>query len=61
MGRGPKKHLKRVRAPHSWLMNKMGGNFAVRPSAGPHKLRESIPLQVMLRDKLGFAQTGREA
>lgn len=42
-------------------MNKMGGVFAVRPGQGPHKLRESIPLQVVLRDKLRFALTGREA
>jgi small subunit ribosomal protein S4e len=61
MARGPKKHLKRVTAPHSWLMNKMGGNFAVRPAQGPHKLRESIPLQVVLRDKLNLALNGREA
>ena len=61
MARGPKKHLKRVTAPHSWLMNKMGGNFAVRPAQGPHRLRESIPLQVVLRDKLNIALTGREA
>lgn len=61
MARGPKKHLKRVAAPHSWLMNKMGGNFAVRPAQGPHRLRESIPLQVVLRDKLHLALNGREA
>ena len=61
MARGPKKHLKRVNAPKSWLMNKMGGNFAVRPSQGPHKLRESVPLQVVLRDKLNLALNGREA
>lgn len=60
MARGPKKHFKRVRAPKSWLMDKMGGVFTVRPSAGPHRLRESIPLQVVLRDKLHFARTGRE-
>jgi len=61
MARGPKKHLKRVAAPHSWLMNKMGGNFAVRPAQGPHRLRESIPLQVVLRDKLNLAVNAREA
>lgn len=60
MARGPRKHLKRIRAPKSWLMDKMGGVFAVRPSEGPHALRESIPLQVVLRDKLHFARTGRE-
>lgn len=61
MARGPKKHLKRVRAPKSWLMDKMGGNFAVRPAQGPHRLRQSIPLQVFLRDKIKVAMTGREA
>lgn len=60
MARGPKKHLKRVAAPHAWLMNKMGGNFAVRPAQGPHCLRESIPLQIVLRDKLKLAIDGRE-
>lgn len=53
--------MKRVAAPHSWLMNKMGGNFAVRPAQGPHRLRESVPLQVVLRDKLHLALNGREA
>lgn len=61
MARGPKKHLKRIRAPKSWLMDKMGGNFAVRPSQGPHRLRQSIPLQVFLRDKIKVAMNGREA
>lgn len=60
MARGPRKHFKRIRAPKSWLMDKMGGVFAVRPAEGPHPLRESIPLQVVLRDKLHFARTGRE-
>lgn len=53
--------MKRVRAPKAWLMNKMGGVFTVKPTSGPHKARESIPLQVILRDKLKFALTGREA
>lgn len=61
MTRGPKKHLKRVNAPKSWLMNKMGGVFTVKPNAGPHKASESIPLQIILRDKLKIALNGREA
>lgn len=60
MARGPKKHLKRVVAPKSWMMHKMGGNFAVRPAQGPHKLRESIPIQVLLRDKLQLAMNSTE-
>lgn len=61
MTRGPKKHLKRVHAPKTWMMNKLGGVFTVKPNAGPHKSRESIPLQIILRDKLKIALNGREA
>jgi len=60
MARGPKKHLKRVCAPKSWLLNKMGGTWAPRPSTGPHKLRESLPLTVALRNRLKYALTRRE-
>jgi small subunit ribosomal protein S4e len=33
---------------------------APRPSPGPHKLRESLPLAVFLRNRLKYALTGRE-
>lgn len=39
MARGPKKHLKRICTPKSWMMGKLGGLMAIRPSQGPHKLR----------------------
>jgi len=55
MGRGPKKHLKRLDAPHNWMLNKMAGKWAPRPSSGPHKLRECIPLTILLRNKLHYA------
>jgi small subunit ribosomal protein S4e len=60
MARGPKKHLKRITAPKSWVLNKMGGSWAPRPSAGPHKLRESLPLTIALRNRLKYALTRRE-
>jgi len=60
MPRGPKKHLKRVNAPKHWLLGKMGGIFAARPSSGPHKLRECLPLVILLRNRLRYALTGRE-
>ncbi|AAW41387.1 40S ribosomal protein S4-A [Cryptococcus neoformans] len=60
MGRGPKKHLKRLAAPSSWMLDKLGGTYAPRPSPGPHKLRESLPLTVFLRNRLKYALTGRE-
>jgi len=32
MARGPKKHLKRITAPKSWMLSKLGGIWATRPS-----------------------------
>jgi len=58
--RGPHKHLKRVNAPSHWLLDKLGGIFAPRPSSGPHKLRECLPLIILLRNRLRYALTGRE-
>lgn len=60
MARGPRKHLKRLNAPKHWLLHKLGGIWAPRPSAGPHKLRECIPLALILRNRLKYAVTRRE-
>lgn len=61
MARGPKKHLKRLNAPSHWMLDKMGGVWAPRPSTGPHKLRECLPLNLILRNRLKYALTGVEA
>ncbi len=53
--------MKRISAPKHWLLSKVGGIWATKPSQGPHKLRESIPLNVLLRNKLKIALNGREA
>jgi len=47
-------------APSHWMLDKLKGRWAPRPSAGPHKLRECMPLIVMLRNKLKYALTYRE-
>merc|ERR1712191_24469 len=60
MARGPKKHLKRLAAPKSWMLDKLGGVFAPRPSTGPHKLRESLPMVVFLRNRLKYALNNSE-
>ena len=59
--RGVRKHLKRISAPKHWMLSKVGGIWATKSSQGPHKLRESMPLTVLLRNKLKLALTGREA
>jgi len=58
--RGPKKHLKRLNAPKHWMLDKMGGIWAPKPSCGPHKGRESLPLIIILRNRLKYALTRRE-
>lgn len=60
MPRGPKKHLKRLNAPKHWNLGKMGGVWAPKPSPGPHKMRECLPVTVVLRDRLKYALTNKE-
>ena len=36
------------------------GIQAPRPKQGPHKLRECLPLQLILRNRLKYALSGRE-
>merc|ERR1711908_134534 len=60
MARGPKKHMKRLAAPKHWMLDKMGGTWAPRPSTGPHKLRECLPLVLVLRNRLKYALTKKE-
>merc|ERR1711976_281506 len=60
MARGPKKHLKRIRTPKSWMLDKLTGVYAPRPMQGPHKLRECLPLQIILRNILKYALNGNE-
>jgi len=60
MARGHKHHLKRLNAPKHWMLDKLGGTWAPRSSQGPHKLRESLPLSLILRNRLRYALTRRE-
>jgi len=60
MARGPKHHLKRLNAPKHWMLDTLGGAWAPRSSQGPHKLRESLPLSLVLRNRLRYALTRRE-
>lgn len=61
MARGVKRHLKRLYAPSHWMLDKLTGVWAPKPTAGPHKLRESLPLIVLLRNRLKYALTYHEA
>ena len=54
-------HLLRLVAPKSWPMTKRKGiRFITRPRSGPHKLIESIPLNLLLKNVLNHASTTKE-
>jgi len=53
--------MKRLQAPKHWMLDKLSGVFAPRPSSGPHKLRECLPTVVFLRNRLKYALTFAEA
>lgn len=38
----------------------MAGVWAPKPSAGPHKMRECLPVCIVLRERLKYALTGKE-
>jgi len=59
--RGARKHLKRLHAPKSWMLDKLSGVFAPKPSSGPHKSRECLPTIIFLRNRLKYALTYVEA
>lgn len=42
------------------MLDKLGGIFAPKPSAGPHRTRECLPLILLLRNRLKYALTGKE-
>jgi len=52
--------MKRLAAPKHWMLDKLTGTWAPKPSSGPHKQRECLPLIVFLRNRLKYALTGKE-
>lgn len=42
------------------MLGKMDGIWAPRPSTGPHKMRECLPLVLILRNRLKYALTMKE-
>jgi len=59
--KGQRKIMKRVAAPKQWYLGKLKGVYGTRPSAGPHKLRECIPLNVLLQQRLKYALSRQES
>lgn len=58
---GGRRHLKRLAAPDFWPILRKEYVWTVKPSPGPHPIERSIPLLIIVRDILGYAETAREA
>jgi len=54
-------HLKRLMAPKTWVIERKTKKWTVKPSPGPHATERSIPLLLLIRDYLNYADTAREA
>jgi small subunit ribosomal protein S4e len=54
------KHQKRLSVPNSWPVERKTETFTVKAGAGPHG-ESGVPLLVVLRDVLGYADSRKEA
>ena len=54
-------HLKRLNAPRSIKLHRKERKWTVKTSPGPHPLRRSIPLGIVVRDYLHLCDNMREA
>jgi small subunit ribosomal protein S4e len=59
--KGVSAHLKRLTTPSYWPIHRKEKTWVTRPSPGPHPLKMSMPLSMVIRDVLKFAATEREA
>ena len=53
-------HLKNLVAPRSWTRHEKSKRFIVKSTPGPHSLKTSIPLIVLIRNILCLAKTKKE-
>ena len=53
--------LKRKPAPKFWPLHRKEFTWVVKPNPGPHSSNKCMPLAIILRDVLDFAETRKEA
>ncbi|RKY00714.1 MAG: hypothetical protein DRP54_05040 [Spirochaetes bacterium] len=54
-------HLKRHAMPKWWPVPRKTHTFVVKPMPGPHPWDKSVPLKIIIRDILGYAENSYEA
>ena len=55
-----KNHLKRLNAPRTWPINRKGTKWVTRQKPGTHKLKESMPLNLIMKHLMDYAKTTKE-
>tara|TARA_Y100000310_G_scaffold167856_1_gene167803 strand:- start:12599 stop:13330 length:732 start_codon:yes stop_codon:yes gene_type:complete len=55
-----KNHLKTLAAPKTWPLKRRLRKYVLRPYPGPHNLRFSMPLNVILRDLINISENTKE-
>ncbi|NQU98362.1 30S ribosomal protein S4e [Candidatus Woesearchaeota archaeon] len=55
-----KNHLKPQKAPKTWTIKRKNTRFVTRPNAGAHRIELSMPINIVLRNLLGVANTNKE-
>lgn len=55
------RHMKRLVAPRSWPIPRKTYVWTVKSHSGPHGLDRSLPLLIIIRDVLHYADTAAEA
>ncbi len=54
------KHMKRFNVPGALKLHRKEKTWTVKPSPGPHPIKKSIPLGIIIRDYLNLADTIKE-
>ncbi len=58
--KGGRNKLKRLAAPRAWDISRKESRFVFKPLAGPHGIKSSYPLGVVVRDLALMAGTSKE-
>jgi small subunit ribosomal protein S4e len=53
-------HMKRYTMPKSWPLPRKAETFVATPMPGPHPKQKCIPLKIIIRDIMKFAETSAE-
>jgi small subunit ribosomal protein S4e len=56
-----RKHLSRLAMPKSWPIKRKGTKWIMKPCPGPHSLKYSMPLNLVLKELLNYSKTSRES